>query len=95
MNWQVMGIDEGAGVLTLDCPGLDWDSFPVLAETLVREWELELVERDWGADRHSWQLAFEGSPLRLEYAHHSGCWLEAVYPGDGEVVLWLGHRHSG
>ncbi|MGL5815267.1 MAG: DUF3630 family protein [Aeromonas sp.] len=94
MNWRITQIDTESAVLMLDCPGLDWDSFPVLAEALLREWELELVERDWGADRHSWQLAFEGSPLRLEYEHHSGCWLEAVHPADGEVVLWLGRQHQ-
>lgn len=95
MNWQVVGIDEGAGVLMLDCPGLDWDSFPTLAEALLQEWELAAIEREWGADRHGWLLEFEGSRLRLEYEHHSGCWLTAVHPADGEVVLWLGRRHKG
>lgn len=92
MNWRVVGIDEAAGVLTLDCQGLDWDSFPVLAEELVEGWELIPLEREWGADRHSWLLAFEGSRLRLEYEQHSGCWLAAVQPDDAEALLWLARQ---
>lgn len=93
MHWRVTQIDEEAGVLTLSCPGLCWDNFPALAEALVQGWELASLERDWGADRHSWLLEFEGSQLRLEYEHHSGCWLEAVRPADREVALWLGRQH--
>ncbi len=95
MTWQVTAMDEEAGVLTLDCPGLCWDNFPTLAEALVQGWELTALERDWGADRHSWLLEFEGSPLRLEFEHHGGCWLEVVHPVDREVVLWLGRQHRG
>ena len=61
---------------------------------LVEGWELIPLEREWGADRHSWLLEFEGSRLRLEYEQHSGCWLEATHPDDREVVLWLGRQHS-
>lgn len=94
MNWRVMQTDREAGVVLLACLGLDWDSFPALAEALLQEWELAALEREWGADRHSWLLEFEGSRLRLEYEQHSGCWLEATHPDDREVVLWLGHQHS-
>lgn len=94
MNWRVTQTDREAGVVLLACPGLDWDSFPALAKELVEGWELIPLEQEWGADRHSWLLEFEGSRLRLEYEQHSGCWLEATHPDDREVVLWLGRQHS-
>ena len=94
MNWRVTQVDAESAVLLLTCPGLCWDNFPALAEELVEGWELIPIEREWGADRHSWLLEFEGSRLRLEYEQHSGCWLEATHPDDREVVLWLGRQHS-
>ncbi|MFC5704750.1 DUF3630 family protein [Aeromonas eucrenophila] len=94
MTWHITQVNMEPAVLMLDCPGLCWDNFPTLADALLKAWELEPVERDWGADRHSWLLAFEGSPLRLEFEHHGGCWLEAVHPDDNEVVLWLGRQHK-
>ena len=84
--------DREAGVVMLTCPGLDWDSFPTLAEVLLQEWELAALEREWGADRHSWLLEFEGSRFRLEYEHYSGCWLAAVQPDDAEALLWLARQ---
>ncbi|OCW46688.1 hypothetical protein A6763_01600 [Aeromonas caviae] len=89
MNWRITQTDREAGVVMLTCPGLDWDSFPTLAEVLLQEWELAALEREWGADRHSWLLEFEGSRFRLEYEHYSGCWLAAVQPDDAEALLWL------
>ena len=94
MNWRVMQTDREAGVVLLACPGLDWDSFPALAEALVEGWELIPLEQDAGADRHSWLLEFEGSQFRLEYEHYSGCWLEAVCPADREALLWLARQHK-
>ena len=93
MNWRVTQIDTESAVLMLACPALCWDNFPLLAEALLQEWELGVLEREWGADRHSWLLEFEGSQLRVEYEHHSGCWLAAVHQADREVVLWLGRQH--
>ena len=93
MNWRVTQVDAESAVLLLTCPGLCWDNFPALAEAVLQEWELDVLEREWGADRHSWLLAFEGSQLRLEFDHHGGCWLEALRPSDREVVLWLGRQH--
>ncbi|MFM1714300.1 DUF3630 family protein [Aeromonas salmonicida] len=94
MNWRVNRIELEQGVVMLDCPGLCWDTFPALAEGLQQEWELGLVDKEWGADRQSWLLEFEGSQLRLEYEHYSGCWLAAVQPADREVVIWLGRQHK-
>ncbi|MFB2862951.1 DUF3630 family protein [Aeromonas sp. MdU4] len=94
MSWQIRQIDNEIGMVTLDCPALDWDSFPALAGELLQEWELTLLERDVGADRHSWVLEFEGSQLRLEFEHYSGCWLEAVRPEDKETLLWLVRQHK-
>ncbi|MBP4041996.1 MULTISPECIES: DUF3630 family protein [Aeromonas] len=94
MNWRITQIDKEAGVVMLTCPALDWDSFPVLAEALLQEWELVALEREWGADRHGWLLEFEGSRLRLEFEHHSGCWLAAVQPADIEALLWLARQYG-
>lgn len=94
MSRQIKQIDSEAGIVTLDCPALDWDSFPLLAQALLREWELGSLGQDAGADRHSWLLAFEGSQFRLEYDHYSGCWLAAVHPGDWEALLWLAQQHK-
>lgn len=95
MNWRVNRVEAEQGVVLLDCPALCWDNFPALAEALLQGWELRLQGKEWGADRHSWLLEFEGSQLRLEYEHHGGCWLAAVQPADREVVLWLGRQHQG
>ncbi|WP_339013058.1 DUF3630 family protein [Aeromonas popoffii] len=94
MDWRVTRTDTESAVLMLDCPGLCWDTFPALAEALLQDWELRLLDREWGADRHGWLLEFEGSQLRLEYEHHSGCWLTAVQPVDREVLFWLGCQHN-
>lgn len=61
MNWRIAQTDRDAGVVTLVNPALDWDSFPTLAEALLQEWELVALERECGADRHSWLLEFEGA----------------------------------
>ena len=92
MNWRVTQVDAESAVLLLTCPGLCWDNFPALAEELVEGWELIPLEREWGADRHSWLLEFEGSRFRLEYEHYSGCWLAAVQPDDAEALLWLARQ---
>ena len=94
MNWHIAQIDRDAGVVTLVNPALDWDSFPTLAEALLQESELVALERECGADRHSWLLEFEGSQLRLEFEHHSGCWLAAVQPADIEALLWLARQYG-
>ncbi|MGL5587384.1 MAG: DUF3630 family protein, partial [Aeromonas veronii] len=49
MSWQIKQVDSEAGVVTLDCPALDWDTFPLLAQALLREWELQPLEQDAGA----------------------------------------------
>lgn len=94
MNWRIKKIDTEVGVVMLVHPALDWDSFPALADALLQEWELVVIEREWGADRHSWLLEFEGSRLRLEYEHYSGCWLTTVHPADQEVLFWLAEQHK-
>ncbi|PJG59894.1 DUF3630 family protein [Aeromonas cavernicola] len=94
MNWRIIETDPTTGVILLTCPALAWDNFPALAPQLLAAWELELLEQESGADRHSWRVAFEGSQLRLEYDHYSGCWLDAVLPEDREVLYWLARQHK-
>ena len=94
MNWRITQTDTDAGVVMLACDGLEWDNFPARAESLLAAWELVVIEREWGADRHSWLREFEGSRLRLEYEHYSGCWLTAVHSADQEVLFWLAEQHK-
>ena len=95
MNWRIAQTDREAGVVTLVNSALDWDSFPTLAEALLQEWELVALERECGADRHSWLLEFEGSRFRLEYEHYSGCWLAAELPAGGAACRCRGAALAG
>lgn len=94
VHWQVTGRDEEAGILLLGHPALDWDSFPTLAQELLAEWELIPLQRDSGADRHCWQLAFEACRLWLHFEHHSGCWLSADDEEGRATLSWLARQHK-
>ncbi|QFI53255.1 DUF3630 family protein [Aeromonas simiae] len=92
--WQLDKQDPVSGSLLLTHPGLDETSFPALAPTLLTAWELRLIERELGADRHCWVVDFEGSKLLLQYEHYGEvCWLEACHPDDRILLDWLARQH--
>ena len=94
--WQLDKQDPVSGSLLLTHPGLDETSFPALAHTLLAAWELRLVERELGADRHCWVVDFEGSKLLLQYEHYGEvCWIEACHPDDRGLLDWLARQHAG
>ncbi|WP_375056486.1 DUF3630 family protein [Zobellella sp. DQSA1] len=69
---------------------LTMDNFPAWAEGLVRVLELELVEREEGADYHQWLVAFEGSRLLLCFQHYTdAAWLQPLGERDQDVADWL------
>lgn len=94
LNWQLIGMDEASGTLLLAHHNLDWDNFPALAARLLDEWELELLLQDSGADRHSWQLGFEGTRIWLHFEHYSGCWLSADDEEGRATLRWLSRRYK-
>lgn len=67
------------GMLILQAPSFDFDSFPQLGETLVDLLSASVVEKQTDADVHSWLIDFEGCQLFLRAEHYSECmWLEAL-----------------
>lgn len=75
--------------LTTDIP-LTMENFSAWAETLVRELDLELIEREEGADYHQWLVAFEGSRLLLCFQHYAdAAWLQPLGEQDREAADWL------
>lgn len=92
--WRTVRLDKGAGVLYLAHSDLNWDNFVQHASILLQSWELQLIACDYGADRHCWQLNFEGYTLYLEFDHYQGCWLKVGQWTDLEVLAWLFLQHK-
>ncbi|MGO1246576.1 MAG: DUF3630 family protein [Oceanisphaera sp.] len=69
---------------------LTFNNFAPWAERLLTELDLELIEREQGADYHQWLLRFEGCQLFLCFQHYADCaWLQPVSSIDQEVADWL------
>ncbi|MBO1520545.1 DUF3630 family protein [Oceanisphaera pacifica] len=76
-------------ILTTTQP-LTFTHFAPWAEGLIRELELEVIEREQGADYHQWLLCFEGCQLFLCFQHYADCaWLQPVSTIDQDVADWL------
>lgn len=68
-----------SGVLVLNSPDFDFDSFPYLGEQLVTLLSAQVVEKQQDADIHSWLIDFDGCRLLLKAEHYSqAIWLEAL-----------------
>jgi len=68
----------------------DFEQFPQLAMQLCQRLDLQVRERNWGADRHQWLVEFEGTLLWLQFEFYSGsCWLSCQQPQDFEVLQYL------
>ncbi|MGC9422520.1 DUF3630 family protein [Vibrio sp.] len=78
----------GQGCIILRTPTWDVDTFPELAERLVRLLSATVIEKQLDADLHSWLIDFEGCPLLLRAEHYSGSiWIEALSAQENEEEL--------
>ncbi|MDN3608746.1 DUF3630 family protein [Vibrio ostreicida] len=69
-------------------PSFDFDTFPILGETLLGLLSANAIEKQSDADLHSWLIDFEGCQLFLRAEHYSECvWFEAVASGDAREEL--------
>jgi membrane-associated PAP2 superfamily phosphatase len=67
------------GILILDSPEFDFDSFLVLGEALLVLLSAKLIEQQQDADLHTWLIDFEGQHFFLKAEHYSQTmWLEAL-----------------
>ncbi|EGA68273.1 hypothetical protein VISI1226_18406 [Vibrio sinaloensis DSM 21326] len=78
--------DEGR--IIIRAPRFDFDSFPQLADKLVKLLSASVIEKQWDADIHSWLIDFEGCQLFLKSEHYSeSVWLEALSIDDSQQEL--------
>ncbi|GLT18981.1 aminopeptidase [Vibrio zhanjiangensis] len=79
---KVFGLREyqpQLGILVVQTPYFDFDSFPQMAEHLLQQLSATVVEKQWDADIHSWLIDFEGCQMLLKSEHYSeSVWLEAL-----------------
>ena len=67
------------GRIIINAPDFDFDSFPALAERLLRLLSATALEKQCDADIHSWLIDFEGCHMLLKAEHYSeSVWLEAL-----------------
>ena len=76
------------GRIVIRAPRFDFDSFPQLADKLVKLLSASVVEKQWDADIHSWLIDFEGCQLFLKSEHYSeSLWLEALLIDESRQEL--------
>ncbi|RLV60598.1 DUF3630 family protein [Parashewanella curva] len=84
--------------LTLDKPNLclyfrsdiEFDSFDVFATAFCSAIDSRVIQKHWGADRHQWQLDFEGCLFNLNYEFYSdSCWLSIEHTKDLDTLIYL------
>ncbi|MDO6620821.1 MULTISPECIES: DUF3630 family protein [unclassified Shewanella] len=69
---------------------IDFEQFEAFAEPLALAMDCDIRDRLWGADRHQWQLNFEGSQLWLNYEFYGDiCWISTEVEADLEVLEYL------
>lgn len=79
-------VEEGR--IIIRAPRFDFDSFPQLADKLVKLLSASVVEKQWDADIHSWLIDFEGCQLFLKSEHYSeSIWFEALAIEDSKPEL--------
>ena len=70
----------------------DFDHFDGFATALAAMLDCQVLERQWGADRHQWLLDFEGSRVWLHYEFYGDiCWLSVEHDSEFEILQFL-HR---
>lgn len=76
------------GRIIIRAPRFDFDSFPQLADKLIKLLSASVIEKQWDADIHSWLIDFEGCQLFLKSEHYSeSIWLEALTIEDSKEEL--------
>ncbi|MGI2098246.1 DUF3630 family protein [Shewanella glacialipiscicola] len=86
---QAIRLDKEALSLSISAD-IDFDRFVDFAEPLAAILDCTVGERQWGADRHQWALAFEGSLLWLNYEFYGNiCWLSTENEADFEVLEYF------
>ncbi|WP_246029016.1 DUF3630 family protein [Parashewanella tropica] len=84
--------------LTLDKPNLclhfrseiDFEHFDSFATEFCNAIDSRVIQKHWGADRHQWQLDFEGCLLNLNYEFYSdSCWLSIELDKDLDTLIYL------
>lgn len=76
------------GRIVITAPRFDFDSFPELADKLVKSLSASVIEKQWDADIHSWLIDFEGCQLFLKSEHYSeSVWFEALAIDDSKEEL--------
>lgn len=69
---------------------IDFDNFAEYAQSLLKNIDCTLVEKNWGADRHQWLLDFEGCRLWLNYEFYTdSCWLHVEKSEDLPVLTFI------
>ncbi|NKF52218.1 DUF3630 family protein [Shewanella sp. WXL01] len=86
---HALKLDTDSQSLILEAD-VDFDRFEQFAEPLAKALDCQILQRQWGADRHQWRLDFESCALTLEYEFYGNvCWLKAEREQDFEVVSYL------
>ena len=81
---------SSAAIALVAVQPLSFESFPAWAEQFIEALDLQLIEREQGADYQQWLLGFEGSRLLLCFEHYGNCaWLQPFSSADQEVAAWL------
>ncbi|AJR06965.1 DUF3630 domain-containing protein [Photobacterium gaetbulicola] len=83
-------MDHAARLLEIDGPDFDYDNFAVVAETLLQQLGMTVVEKEANADLHVWLVDFEGCRMLLKGEHYSGqMWLEGLDSEAEETMRFL------
>ncbi|WP_299019924.1 DUF3630 family protein [uncultured Photobacterium sp.] len=83
-------LDLEQGLLVIDGPDFDFDSFPAVAKQLVGIIGAKVFEQEVNADLHVWLIDFEGCRLMLKGEHYASVlWLEWLSPDGHETLTFL------
>ena len=84
-------LDLEQGLLLIDGPEFDFDSFPEVAERLLLQIDGTVIERELNADLHVWLIDFEGCRLMLKGEHYTG----AITTDQGPFIEIVGYDQKG
>lgn len=83
-------LDTAARLLEIGGPDFDYDNFAAVADMLLQQLGITVVEKEPNADLHVWLVDFEGCRLLLKGEHYSGqMWLEGLDSEAQETLLFL------